>query len=116
MVIENPGSLVQNGQDISGGCEFSENLLKNIAVQLKSSNFRKGKGWKAVMRGLPILISIENEAFRSRVLSGEEELNKDDVLIADVKLIQRIEQNNIVNSYQALHVIGYKKFSQICTC
>lgn len=108
MVIENLGSPVQNGQDISCGYEFSENVLKNIAIQVKSPNFRKGKDWKAVMGSLPILITIEDEAFRYRVLSGEEELSKDDVLIADVKLVQTIEQNKIVNNYHAVHVIGQK--------
>lgn len=67
------------------------------------------------MGGLPILISIDDEAFRRRVLSGEEELNKDDVLIADVKLVQTIEQNKIVNNYHAVHVIEHKKSSLICT-
>lgn len=76
MVFKNHGSAVHNGQDCSSGYEFSENLLKNIAIQVKSSNFRKGKDWKAVMGGLPILITIEDEAFRRRVLSGEKELKK----------------------------------------
>ena len=49
MVFKNLGSAVHNGQDCSSGYEFSENLLKNIAIQVKSSNFRKGKDWKAVM-------------------------------------------------------------------
>lgn len=66
------------------------------------------------MGGLPILITIEDEAFRRKVLSGEEELNKDDVLIADVKLIQTIEQNKIVNNYRVVNVIEHKKSSQIC--
>lgn len=91
IVIENLSSHVQNGQDISCGDDFSENLLKNIAIQVKSSNFRKGKNWKAVMGGLPILIFIDDEVFLRGVLSGEEKLNKDDVVIADVKLIQTIE-------------------------
>ena len=115
MVIENLGSPVQNGQDISCGYEFSENLLKNIAIQVKSSNFRKGKDWKAVMGGLPILISIDDEVFLRGVLSGAEKLNKDDVLIADVKLIQTIEQNKFVNKYRVVNVIEHKKSSQICT-
>lgn len=115
MVIENLGSPVQNGQDISCGYEFSENLLKNIAIQVKSPNFRKGKNWKAVMGGLPILISIDDEVFLRGVLSGAEKLNKDDVLIADVKLIQTIEQNKIVNKYRVVNVIEHKKSSQICT-
>ena len=59
MVIENLGSPVQNGQDISCGYEFSENLLKNIAIQVKSPNFRKGKNWKAVMGGLPIPLMMK---------------------------------------------------------
>lgn len=88
---------------------------KNIAIQVKSSNFRKGKDWKAVMGGLPILISIDDEVFLRGVLSGEEKLNKDDVVIADVKLIQTIEQNKIVNNYRAVNVIEHKKSSQICT-
>lgn len=53
------------------------------------------------MGGLPILISIDDEVFLRGVLSGEEKLNKDDVVIADVKLIQPIEQNKIVNNYRA---------------
>ena len=101
MVFKNLGSAVHNGQDCSSGYEFSENLLKNIAIQVKSSNFRKGKDWKAV--------------FLLGVLSGEEKLNKDDVVIADVKLIQTIEQNKIVNNYRAVNVIEHKKSSQICT-
>ena len=80
MVFKNLGSAVHNGQDCSSGYEFSENLLKNIAIQVKSSNFRKGKDWKAVMGGLPILISIDDEVFLRGVLSGEEKLNKDDVV------------------------------------
>ncbi len=72
MVFKNLGSAVHNGQDCSSGYEFSENLLKNIAIQVKSSNFRKGKDWKAVMGGLPILISIDDEVFLRGVLSGEE--------------------------------------------
>ena len=115
MVFKNHGSAVHNGQDCSSGYEFSENLLKNIAIQIKTSNLRKGKICKAVMGGLPILISIDDEAFLRRVMSGEEELNKDDVLIADVKLVQTIEQNKIVNNYHAVHVIGHKKASLICT-
>lgn len=115
MVFKNHGSAVHNGQDCSSGYEFSENLLKNIAIQVKSSNFRKGKDWKAVMGGLPILISIDDEVFLRGVLSGEEKLNKDDVVIADVKLIQTIEQNKIVNNYRAVNVIEHKKSSQICT-
>ena len=115
MVIENLGSPVQNGQDISCGYEFSENLLKNIAIQVKSPNFRKGKNGKAVRGGLPILISIDDEVFLRGVLSGAEKLNKDDVLIADVKLIQTIEQNKIVNKYRVVNVIEHKKSSQICT-
>ena len=115
MVFKNLGSAVHNGQDCSSGYEFSENLLKNIAIQVKSSNFRKGKDWKAVMGGLPILISIDDEVFMRGVLSGEEKLNKDDVVIADVKLIQTIEQNKIVNNYRAVNVIEHKKSSQICT-
>ena len=103
MVIENLGSPVQNGQDISCGYE------------VKSPNFRKGKNWKAVMGGLPILISIDDEVFLRGVLSGAEKLNKDDVLIADVKLIQTIEQNKIVNKYRVVNVIEHKKSSQICT-
>lgn len=109
MVFKNLGSAVHNGQDCSSGYEFSENLLKNIAIQVKSSNFRKGKDWKAVMGGLPILISIDDEVFLRGVLSGEEKLNKDDVVIADVKLIQTIEQNKIVNNYRAVNVIEHKK-------
>ena len=53
--------------------------------------------------------------FSCGVLSGEEKLNKDDVVIADVKLIQTIEQNKIVNNYRAVNVIEHKKSSQICT-
>lgn len=65
--------------------------------------------------GLPILITIEDEAFLRRVISVKEDLNKDDVVIADVKLIQTIEQNKIVNNYRVINVIGHKKSSQICT-
>lgn len=114
MFFKNCGSAVHNEQDCSSRYEFSENFLKNIAIQIKTSNLRKGKTCKTVMGGLPILISIDDEAFRRRVLSGEE-LNKDDVLIADVKLVQTIEQNKIVNNYHAVHVMGHKESSLICT-
>ena len=92
MVFKNHGSAVHNGQDCSSGYEFSENLLKNIAIQVKSSNFRKGKDWKAVMGGLPILISIDDEVFLRGVLSGEEKLNKDDVVIDFSQVCERSSQ------------------------
>ena len=76
MVIEYLAPAAHSREDFSDRYEFSENLLKNIAIQVKSSNFRKGKDWKAVMGGLPILTTIEDEAFRRRVLSGEKELKK----------------------------------------
>lgn len=115
MVIEYLAPAAHSREDFSDRYEFSENLLKNIAIQVKSPNFRKGKNWKAVMGGLPILISIDDEVFLRGVLSGAEKLNKDDVLIADVKLIQTIEQNKIVNKYRVVNVIEHKKSSQICT-
>ena len=49
------------------------------------------------------------------ILTLNRALNKDDVVIADVKLIQTIEQNKIVNNYRAVNVIEHKKSSQICT-
>ena len=115
MGFKNHGSAVQVSNLETQNTNVLMNLLKNIAIQVKSSNFRKRKDWKAVMGGLPILISIDDEVFLRGVLSGEEKLNKDDVVIADVKLIQTIEQNKIVNNYRAVNVIEHKKSSQICT-
>lgn len=67
------------------------------------------------MYATPRSSDIDDEVFLRGVLSGEEKLNKDDVVIADVKLIQTIEQNKIVNNYRAVNVIEHKKSSQICT-
>ena len=54
MVIEYLAPAAHSREDFSDRYEFSENLLKNIAI----------------------LITIEDEAFRRRVLSGEKELKK----------------------------------------
>lgn len=89
--------------------EFSENLLKNIALQIKSPYFEEEKKWKVLMGGQAIFISIDDEVFMKKVLSGEEEFSTGDVLVADVLLVQTIEHNKIVNNYRAVRVIEHKR-------
>ena len=89
--------------------EFSENLLKNIALQIKSPYFEKEKKWKVLLGDQYVFVSIKDQIFMKKVLSGEEEFCTGDVLVADVLMTQSIENNKIVSSYVVEKVIEHKK-------
>lgn len=92
--------------------EFSENLLRNIVLQVKSPYFVENKKWKVQMGNQLIHVSIADPEFMNKVLSAEEAFTTGDVLVADVALTQTIEQNKVSNHYKVVKVIEHKKRPQ----
>lgn len=88
--------------------DFSENILQNVALLLKSPYFEKDKKWKVLMGDQSIFVSIEDVAFMNQVLSGDETFATGDALVADIVMTQSIENNKIVTSYKVIKVIEHK--------
>ncbi|MVX56625.1 hypothetical protein [Parasutterella muris] len=92
--------------------DFSENILQNVALLLKSPYFEKDKKWKVLMGDQSIFVSIEDVAFMNQVLSREETFATGDALVADIVMTQSIENNKIVTSYKVTKVLEHKNSLQ----
>lgn len=75
------------------------NILKGIVLQIKLPSFEKDKKWEVLMGGDALPVSIEDENFMKKVLSGEEQFHSGDVLVADLLMSQRVETDRTVVSY-----------------
>ena len=92
--------------------DFSENSLQNVALLLKSPYFEKDKKWKVLMGDQSVFVSIEDEDFMKKVLSGDEEFATGDVLVVDIVMTQSIDSNKILTSYKVTKVVEHKKAPQ----
>lgn len=92
--------------------DFSENILQNVALLLKSPYFEKDEKWKVLMGDQSIFVSIEDVAFMNQVLSRDETFATGDALVADIVMTQSIENNKIVTSYKVTKVLEHKNSLQ----
>lgn len=94
---------------------LSENIIPKVGLQITSLNFNEGTKWRVTLgEKTPIFTSISDQDFLKRIDLGQEAFAKGDILLADLKATQTIQNGKISIAYDIVKVWEHRHaFQQI---
>ncbi len=92
----------------AGADIVSETLMESVLLQIESAVFKDGNKWRFNDGSNSFHAEITDEAFRTRVDSGEERFGKGDILVVDLRRIQSISDNGLKSEYVIERVMQHK--------
>lgn len=94
---------------------LSENILPKVGLQITSLNFNEGTKWRVTLgEKTPIYASISDQNFLTRIDLGQEAFAKGDILVADLKMMQTIQNGKISLAYDIVKVWEHRHaFQQV---
>lgn len=88
---------------------LSENIIPRVGLQITSPNFNEGTKWLVTLgEKTPIFVSISDQDFLKRIDSGQETFGKGDILVADLKVTQTIQNEKISIAYDVMKVLDHR--------
>lgn len=91
----------------------SDTISERTLLQIESAVFKDGNKWRFSDGSNSFFAEVSDEAFRTRVDSGEERFGKGDVLIVDLRRMQSINDNGLKSEYFVMRVHEHKEPLQI---